>query len=135
MKILLLSLLFLIIPLGPAREFNLKGRCMTEPKSVEGAVKASKAVFSGKVVSFKEENGLKQARFKVAESWKGVETEEVIVLVNARLAESPRYRVGESYLVFAVERDGKLFTGACSRTKQLDRAAEDLKQLGEGTRP
>jgi hypothetical protein len=34
--------------------------------------------------------------------------------------------------VFAGIRDGKLFTGNCSRTKRLEYADEDLKQLGEG---
>ena len=40
------------------------------------------------------------------------------------------FRVGEKYLVFAGMRDGKLFTGNCSRTKRVEYAQEDLQQLG-----
>jgi hypothetical protein len=34
--------------------------------------------------------------------------------------------------VFAGIRDGKLFTGNCSRTKLLEHAQGDLQHLGEG---
>ena len=39
--------------------------------------------------------------------------------------------VGQKYLVFAGIRDGKLFTGNCSRTKKLEYAQGDLQELGE----
>jgi hypothetical protein len=106
-------------------------RCLIEPKSIKGAVKNSTAVFSGEVLEIRSGVTFLQARFRVERSWKGVEAEQVAVL-NENTAESPHYRVGEKYLVFAGIRDGKLFTGNCSRTKRLEYAEEDLKQLGEG---
>ena len=106
-------------------------RCMTEPKSVKNTLKKSTAVFSGEVLETKSGVNFLQARFRVERSWKGVEADEVFVLTDGS-AESPHYRVGENYLVFAGIRDGKLFTGLCSRTKKLEYAQEDLQQLGEG---
>jgi hypothetical protein len=106
-------------------------RCLIEPKSVKGALKNSTAVFLGEVFEIRSGVNFLQARFRVKRSWKGVEAEQVSVLTE-NTAESPHYRVGEKYLVFAGIRDGKLFTGNCSRTKRLEYAEEDLKQLGEG---
>jgi hypothetical protein len=72
----------------------------------------------------------------VESSWKGVEAEEVSVFTESEsIAESPHYRVGQKYLVFAGMRDGKLFTGGCSRTKKVEYASGDLQQLGEGQKP
>ena len=70
-----------------------------------------------------------EARLRVERSWKSVEEEEVSVLTDST-TESPHYCVGEKYLVFAGIRDGKLFTGNCSRTKRVEYAQEDLQQLG-----
>ena len=106
-------------------------RCLIEPKSIKGALKNSTAVFSGEVLEIRSGVNFLQARFRVERSWKGVEAEQVSVLTE-NTAESTHYRVGEKYLVFAGIRDGKLFTGNCSRTKRLEYAEEDLKQLGEG---
>ena len=106
-------------------------RCLIEPKSVKGTLKNSTAVFSGEVLEIRSGVNFLQARFRVERSWKGVEAEQVSVLTE-NTAESPHYRVGEKYLVFAGIRDGKLFTGHCSRTKRLEYAEEDLRQLGEG---
>ena len=105
-------------------------RCLIEPKSLKGTVKSSTAVFSGEVLEIRSGVNFLEARFRVERSWKGVEAEQVFVLTE-NTAESPHYRVGEKYLVFAGIRDGKLFTGSCSRTKRLQYAEEDLKQLGE----
>ena len=106
-------------------------RCLTGPKSIKGVFKNSTAIFSGEVVEIRSGVNFLQARFRVERSWKGVEAEQVSVFTE-NTAESPHYRVGEKYLVFAGIRDGKLFTGNCSRTKLLEYADEDLKQLGEG---
>jgi hypothetical protein len=107
---------------------------MVQPKSVEDTFKKSAAVFVGEVVEVNDAGTLKEARLRVEQSWKGVETKEITVLAT-RTAESPRYKAGERYLVFASLQDGKLFTGNCSRTKKMEYAQEDLAQLGEGKKP
>lgn len=109
-------------------------RCIVETKSVKGALKQSTAVFSGEVLETKSGTNFLEARFRVDRFWKGISSEEVSVSTDAT-AESPHYRVGETYLVFAGLQQGKLFTGICSRTKKLEYAQSDLEQLGEGQRP
>ena len=110
-------------------------RCFIEPKSVKSALKQSAAVFSGEVLEIKKGGNFTEARFRVERSWKGVEVEEVSVSESDSTAESPHYRVGERYLVFAGIQNGKLFTGNCSRTKKIADAEGDLQQLGEGKSP
>src|SRR6266850_4118755 len=131
MKTVVLFLLTSLTYVPPGHGANSTMRCLIEPKSIKGALKNSTAVFSGGVLEIRSGVNFLQARFRVERSWKGVEAEQVSVLTE-NTAESPHYRVGEKYLVFAGMRDGKLFTGNCSRTKRLEYAEEDLKQLGEG---
>ncbi len=133
MKTLIMFALLLLPCLLPSHYANSNTRCLVEPKSVKGALKASAAVFSGEVLETKSGVNFLQARFRVENSWKGVETDEVFVTTE-NAAESTHYRVGEKYLVYAGIRDGKLFTGICSRTKRLEYAQGDLRQLGEGKR-
>ena len=131
MKTVVLFLLISLTCVPPCHGTNATMRCLNGPKSIKGVFKNSTAVFSGEVVEIRSGVNFLQAQFRVEHSWKGVEAEQVSVFTE-NTAESPHYRVGEKYLVFAGVRDGKLFTGSCSRTKRLQYAAEDLKQLGEG---
>ena len=131
MKTLIMFLLVTLSWFPPGHEASSTMRCFVEPKSVRGALKRATAVFSGEVLETKSGVNFLQARFRVERSWKGVATEEVLVITDGS-AESPHYRLGEKYLVFAGTRDSKFFTGMCSRTKKLEYAQGDLQQLGEG---
>lgn len=135
MKIIVLCVLVSIICSLSANSATSAARCPIRSESAADTLKNSEAVFLGEVVEIKVAGDLSEARFMVVQSWKGVETEDVTILSNPRLTESPRYGVGENYLVFAGLKDGQLFTGVCSRTRRLDAAQEDLKQLGEGKKP
>ncbi len=128
MKILVLFLLTSLTYFPENYGTNSALRCFVEPKSVKGALKRSTGVFLGEVLQVKNGRNYLEARFRVERSWKGVQTEEVSVLTDGHV-ESPRYRVGEKYLVFAGIKDGQLFTGICSRTRKLEYAQDDLKQL------
>lgn len=110
-------------------------RCPVEPESVERDLKGSAAVFLGEVVKVRISEGLREARLRVSRVWKGDIAEEVTVFEPANSAESPNYQVGVRYLVFAGMRDGRLFTGMCSRTRPAASAQRDLRQLGEGRKP
>jgi len=131
MKTVMLFLLTSLTYVQPFHGANATMRCLNGPKSIKGVFKNSTAVFSGEVVEIRSGVNFLQAQFRVEHSWKGVKAEQVSVFTE-NTAESPHYRVGEKYLVFAGIREGKLFTGNCSRTKRLEYADEDLKQLGEG---
>ena len=83
-------------------------------------------------------------RFKVTRWWKGGGPAEAVVYTSSTrtpgvglhsLAEGPALRKGESYLVYAYGPPHMLKAGQCSRTKPLARAAEDLRELGEGRAP
>jgi len=131
MKTVMLFLLTSLTYVQPFHGANATMRCLNGPKSIKVVFKNSTAVFSGEVVEIRSGVNFLQAQFRVEHSWKGVEAEQVSVFTE-NTAESPHYRVGEKYLVFAGIREGKLFTGNCSRTKRLEYADEELKQLGEG---
>ena len=131
MKTLSMFLLVSLSCLSPGHEASSTTRCLVEPKSVKVALKTSTAVFAGEVLETTSGINFLQARFRVERSWKKVEAAEVFVVTDGS-AESPHYRVGERYLVFAGIRDGKFFTGMCSRTKKLEYAESDLQQLGAG---
>jgi hypothetical protein len=128
MKVAAYVLAICFVSLFPSAEFHPNMRCLVESKSVKETVKRSTAVFLGEVVELKSSY---EAQFRVEQSWKGVDTDEVSVMTDGS-AECPHYRVGDKYLVFAGLQQGKLFTGACSRTKKLEYAQNDLHQLGEG---
>jgi hypothetical protein len=131
MKTLVLILLTAFTFLPSSYRVSSTPRCIVEPKSVKVALKQSAAVFSGEVLELKRGGNYIEARLRVERSWKGIDAEEVSVLADSTV-ESPHYRVGQRYLVFAGTREGKLFTGNCSRTKELEYAQGDLQQLGEG---
>jgi hypothetical protein len=131
MKTLVLVWLISLASFGSTNSANPTMRCLIAAKSVKSALKQSAAVFSGEVIEVKNGRHFMEARFRVERSWKGVDAEEVLVLVDSTV-ESPHYRASEKYLVFAGIQYGKLFTGNCSRTRKIADAQEDLKQLGEG---
>lgn len=134
MKSLILLLLTSFIYLPPSYRANPAMRCWIQPKSVKVTLKQSAAVFSGEVLGIGNGGNYLEVRLRVERSWKGVEGEEVSLLTDST-TESPHYRVGQKYLVFADKRDGKLFTGNCSRTKRLEYAQEDLEKLDKTNRP
>ena len=98
------------------------------------------AVFAGTVtqsgtVTVDEGSYKRQIRvlkFSVAEVFRGEQVAEMEVATG--LGDSDcgyGFRVGETYLVYASrhERDGRLYTGICLRTKPLAKAAEDLAYI------
>lgn len=91
-------------------------------------LKISKAVFSGLVIQVKESEGVQVVSFSIAKSWKHVRAGEVTV-TNFVHHEGPYFRQGKSYLVYAYGREGKLSTGGCSGTVEVEFARDDIRQL------
>ena len=123
-------------------------------KPVPDEFRRATAVFSGEAISqefveLKEESsrelggGALVTKFKVRRWWKGGAADEVTVHTSAlrkdsgilTLAEVARFQVGEVYLVYAFGPAEELRNKACSRTGALNRAEEDMRQLGEGYAP
>jgi hypothetical protein len=112
--------------------------------SVAEALGGSKVVFAGKVIA-RLEYGV---RFKVERAWKGVSSDEVYIYTgNLRNSCDSWFEKEESWLVYAwntqlyadeeanVPIAVRLMAHGCHRTKHLENAAEDLKELGEGKAP
>jgi hypothetical protein len=112
----------------------------------------AKVVFSGKVVAQETIRATKTlsgnptevelfvVRFKVERWWKGNNTDEVILYTNKfRTFDGYEkifscdysFKEGERYLVYAYEFEEQLHTDICTRTKLLEKAEDDLKELGE----
>lgn len=106
----------------------------------------SSALFSGEVVAISqaEEEERNQMQnyltvwFDINTSWKGVESDGIAVMTGRNSAMcGQHFSVGESYLVYAGERNssgGKFHVSSCSRTSVLDsqQAQADIDKLGEG---
>ena len=127
-----------------------------KPGSVTEELNRASVVFSGEAVSkeyrkvdFSRSGGVGEAqvlvvKFKVNRWWKGGGAEDAVLYTSvtkipgggtSSLAEDFRFSKGESYLVYAYGPRDKLKTSACTRTRKLTEAEEDLRELGEGSAP
>jgi hypothetical protein len=89
------------------------------------------AVFSGEVINVNWE----KIEFKVEKIWKGPRTKRISVKHRDELSDCTYvFVVGKKYLVYAFGKE-VLATHICTRTKELDKASDDLKELGEGKEP
>jgi hypothetical protein len=76
----------------------------------------------------------------VASIWKGVAEKEVVVTTGTDDGNCGyKFAVGKTYLVYA-NASGKgakkaLSTSSCHRTDLLEKAGEDLKDIGKGRMP
>jgi len=128
------------------------------PLSAKEVFDTATAVFQGKVIGEEERDlpnplgPLKHKkshvfRFKVEQWWKGGNKEEVevhVLLIDDRKGnygfppESFIFEKEKRYLVYAYSQyDAKdmLVTSVCVRTKNIERAQEDLNFLGKGQKP
>ncbi|HYE73008.1 MAG TPA: hypothetical protein VEF04_06750 [Blastocatellia bacterium] len=101
--------------------------------------KKAKAVFVGQVVEVYSGSGRDDypaiAELKVERYWKGIKKSETIEVLSDMGLHSCRavlYKKGARYIVYAFEDKGSLVTHGCTRTREIEEAAEDLKELGEG---
>lgn len=100
-------------------------------------VRESALVFSGKVV---ERSG-EHLKFEVQKIWKGEDRAKILFtsLNYVDWSKTGRdgfidscayyFKTGESYLVYAVIKDGKYETSKCGRTQLLSAAEKDIEKL------
>lgn len=138
MKTLILCL-FVAAPLAFGAEAGLACTC-APPGSPTRELERADAVFSGKVVEVRRRKrgadifaGV-EAVLRVERAWKGVEAATVSVFTASHSAACGYgFKQGRTYLVYAhKDREGRLATGICGRTRRLKDAGEDLKELGAG---
>ena len=75
--------------------------------------------------------------FRVTRVWKGDVADTISIFSGSGGGDcSYSFDNGEEYLVFARRaKSGRLVTGICTRTARRSEAADDLRELGPGSRP
>lgn len=113
---------------------NFSGKCAIS--SFENAFRQSKAVFLGEVVEDEKQGDDRVFIFKVEKYWKGANAKNIEIQVYETARYQAWFKTGGKYLVYAAE-DGRgiLRVGRCSRSRDEESAAEDLRKLGEGKIP
>lgn len=107
------------------------------------SVWAADVVFEGEVTAVhqmpvsKEVGGLfggRRAQFAVTRMWRGLAADSIDVMTGSGGGDCGySFRRGRSYLVYAAEHSGRLWTNICSPTKPLERAAQDIEYLTSAT--
>ena len=95
----------------------------------------AKAVFAGEVLKVREATKSEQeensnayiVRMRVERYWKGIKFGEINVETDMTGC-GPYFRVGEKFLVYGM---GKRLNTACSGTRKLEHAEEDLNLLAK----
>lgn len=149
-KSLIIVLTLLFFGAGTARSFDC-----ASPETPAKELKRATAVFAGKVVETRlakitdasdEDFGGERVYvlLKVDRWWKGSGEQEVTLRTSRvyfpdgtykEMAEGFNFSTGQSYLVYAFFYNGALGTSGCTRTTELSKAEEDLKELGESFLP
>jgi len=116
--------------------------CSCLQSTLPDAYAAAVAVFEGHVLEVQSveptasQPGYRNVRMQVVRSWKGTESEEVVVTTPTDSAGCGyAFSAEQSYLVYAGGQGGGLQVTLCSRTQPIAQAAEDLKTLGMGATP
>ncbi|MGH2628139.1 MAG: hypothetical protein ACRDHY_15985 [Anaerolineales bacterium] len=135
MKPVLISILLLaaVLPAAPAYACS----CAPAPGALEAIAQAS-AAFTGRVIEVDSPAGYEPliVRFEVETVWKGpVQAEIEIRTARDSAGCGFAFQENVSYLVYAYEEDGALFTTLCSRSAPLEGAGGDLGALGQGAAP
>jgi hypothetical protein len=115
--------------------------CMMPPPPL-AARDTAVAVFRGTVTDISPtgvggtSSDFVRVSFGVSEVWKGP-TEPTITIATSGSSASCGYEFAlrEEYVVYAGLDDAQFTTSLCSRTAPLAQAADDVRELGAGTRP
>lgn len=117
--------------------------CVHTALTAWGELQASDAVFTGAVVGVREvQTPVKpgaytlelEVKFEVERALKGVKDKEVVLRTSPGLGGDCGigFKKGEKYLVYAYSHGGGWRTNSCTRTKPLEYAAADFKEMEEG---
>ncbi|HEX8694281.1 MAG TPA: hypothetical protein VF746_17805 [Longimicrobium sp.] len=119
--------------------------CMP-PVSPRASLERMDAVFRGVVVDVSlrpdERDGPRwlpptRVVVRVTGRWKGADADTVVVRTGMGGGDCGfHFEPGGEYLIYAYAAEGaELTTGICTRTRQIEHAAEDLRELREAYRP
>lgn len=104
--------------------------------TVKGALQHSTAVFVGEVTGEEKNGDVKTFKFKVEKYWKGENKKEIEIFVYQTARYQSPFKEGEKFLVYArADEEGNLTVSRCSRSRSMEYAEDDIRQLGEGKTP
>jgi hypothetical protein len=111
-----------------------------EPPPPKKSLGFAHAVFTGKCVGTVVEGETLIATFEVDRVWKGEIGTKAVVRTHksgASCGYGFSTKGDAAYFIYAHEVDGKaqLWTNLCTRTNTLADAKQDLKDLGDGSKP
>jgi hypothetical protein len=112
--------------------------CDCAPLTPSAAYRRADAVFEGRVRGLEpsaQAGAPQRVRFEVVRAWKGVGHEQLELTTAANAGCGAELALDHSYFVYAVEQEGHLMLGPCSRTRPMADADEDLQALGMGVTP
>lgn len=110
--------------------------CLPPPPPDAASTNAA-VVFEGRIDGVVREGMHNHFTFDVSRVFKGDLGAQVVIRTASSSAACGRgYEAGRAYLVYARRgANGQLGDGLCSRTRDMERAAEDLAVLGPGRAP
>ena len=124
----LMAFAFCFSPLWAA----VAGACScAEPPPPRVALERAMAVFTGKVVRIEKAEVERRATVEVEKNFKGAGGKTVVV--NTGLGGGDcgyGFKEGQRYLIYAHGEPNALSTNICTRTRHIDDAEQDLKELG-----
>jgi hypothetical protein len=98
-------------------------------------LKRAAAVFAGEVIGIKTEEYSLTVEIKVERVWKGAINKTIVVQTSKWESDCGySFATGKKYLIY-VYGQAPFTVSRCSRTKPVESASEDLKELGEGKQP
>ena len=111
--------------------------CSCAQVDIDAAIEDATAIFEGRVDQVVEaQSGSVALSFSVVRVWKGDIGQHANVYSSAGSGCGFQARTAETYLMYARARsDGELQTDACSRSRPVTTAQEDLTHLGAGVVP
>jgi hypothetical protein len=143
MAVLLLAMVANWLSVSPTRIYACS--CVP-PGTPTEELAESAAVFSATAVDITDVSAWKgplisgtdpvKVTFRVDTVWKGT-VQQALTATTARSSASCGYEFerGRKYLVYARGNESELEVSLCSRTSPIERAAEDLEELGTGRAP
>jgi hypothetical protein len=109
------------------------------PDNAVSAMEQASRVIQGKVISLREvklsgNEMMNVALIEVAKSWKGNVDSQVKIYTSWTSCQFD-FVVGEEYLLYPYENEGRLEVINCSRSAEISQAKQDLLELGDGSEP
>jgi hypothetical protein len=104
--------------------------------TLQEAKNEESAIFEGKILEVTPNENGKTFVLSVNRNWKGAKTKKITIFVNESARFESWFEIGKKYLVFArLDDSKKLVVGRCSRSNEIEQAADDLKSLGKSRKP